>query len=153
MQMTVDLFHLYFRGKIKSKSHTQILNLKKFNRHINYRHFKMDLSTALTTVTKKLLHGQCRPSHYLLFSVSGCSKPKVSNSFQNRLYKFLCLPNGLTTAPKMFTKLLKSVFSYLRKLGHEIISYLDDSFTLGDPFNQCKTAVTDTAQLFHNMSI
>ena len=40
-------------------------------------------------------------------------------SFKNRLYKFLCPPNGLTAALGIFIKPLKLVFSHFRKLGHE----------------------------------
>ena len=30
--------------------------------------------------------------------------------FEGQLYKFVCLPNGLSSAPRIFTKLLKPVF-------------------------------------------
>ena len=52
--------------------------------------------------------------------------------FESALYKFLCLPNGLTSATGIFTKLLKPLFSHLRKLEHETMEYLDDSFICGD---------------------
>ena len=72
-------------------------------------------------------------------------------SFKNRLYKFLCPPNGLTAALGIFIKPLKLVFSHFRKLGHEIMAYLDDSFTCRDSFNQCKAVVTDLVELFHRL--
>ena len=34
------------------------------------------------------------------------------------LYQFTCLAQGLSSAPCLFTKLMKPVFSYLRELGH-----------------------------------
>ena len=32
-------------------------------------------------------------------------------------YQFTCLPNGLSCAPRAFTKILKPVYSHLRGLG------------------------------------
>ena len=54
---------------------------------------------------------------------------------------------------KNFHKLCKSGFSQLKKLRHEIMGYLDDSFICGDSLNEYKAAVTDTLELYHNMSI
>ena len=60
----------------KNKSHRQILYLKKFNRHVTYRHFKMDnLSTALTMVMKNCYTASVDLAEgYYLVSVSVVSK-------------------------------------------------------------------------------
>ena len=42
------------------------------------------------------------------------------------MWEFACLPFGLASAPKVFTKLLKPVVSILRQMGLRIIIYLDD---------------------------
>ena len=68
--------------------------------------------------------------------------------FEAQLYKFVCLPNGLSSAPRIFTKLLKPVFSALHKQGHQIMGYLDDSFLMGDTFEECKKSVIATVKLF-----
>ena len=68
--------------------------------------------------------------------------------FEGQLYKFVCLPNGLSSAPRIFTKLLKPVFSALHKQGHQIMGYLDDSFLMGDTFEECKKSVIATVKLF-----
>ena len=61
--------------------------------------------------------------------------------FEGQLYKFVCLPNGLTSAPRLFTKILKPVFAALHKEGHHIMGYLDDSILFGNNYDQCKAAV------------
>ena len=43
-----------------------------------------------------------------------------------RPYRFTCLPQGLSSAPRSFTNLLKPVFSHLRSLGMVVSCYLDD---------------------------
>ena len=42
------------------------------------------------------------------------------------MYEFVCLPFGLASAPRVFTKLMKPVVALLRQLGIRLIIYLDD---------------------------
>ena len=44
------------------------------------------------------------------------------------LYKFTCLAQGLSSAPRLFTKIMTSVVSQLREKGHILSGSLDDSF-------------------------
>ena len=46
--------------------------------------------------------------------------------FLNTLYQFTCLPQGLTSAPRIFTKVIKAVLSYLRSFAIKIAAWLDD---------------------------
>ena len=46
----------------------------------------------------------------------------TGNSFQ-----FKAMPNGYVDAMRVFTKLLKPVFSTLREMGYEFVIYVDDS--------------------------
>ena len=70
--------------------------------------------------------------------------------YEEQLYKFVCLPNGLSSARRIFTKLLKPVF---HKQGHKIMGYLDDSFLIGDKFEECKKSVIATVKLFINWDL
>ena len=66
--------------------------------------------------------------------------------FEGIRYEYVGLPNGLSPAPRIFTKLMKPVLSSLRKTGHQVMNYLDDFFLVGDTF-ECKDAVIDTCDL------
>ena len=57
------------------------------------------------------------------------------------------LPNGLSPAKRIFTKLMKSVSSSLRKMGHQVMNYLDDFFLVGDTSEECKDEVIDSYDL------
>ena len=46
--------------------------------------------------------------------------------WEGKHYKFQCLPFGLSSAPRVFTKLLKPVVTLLRQIGLRLIIYLDD---------------------------
>ena len=53
--------------------------------------------------------------------------------------------------PRKFTKLLKSVNSHLRQLGHISVSHIDDSFLQGDDYEDCANNVLDTAKLLDSL--
>ena len=55
-----------------------------------------------------------------------------------------CLPNGLASAPRRLTKLLKPVYSTLRQMGHTNVGYIDDSYLQGSSFDECTNNVQDT---------
>ncbi|KAJ8044060.1 hypothetical protein HOLleu_11420 [Holothuria leucospilota] len=67
--------------------------------------------------------------------------------WNHNVYEYTCLPNGLASAPRVFTKLLKPVFSNLRKRGFNVVGYIDDIFIKGDTFNDCEQAVKATVNL------
>lgn len=54
------------------------------------------------------------------------------------MFQFNALPFGLTSAPRIFTKLLKPIFSDFRTRGHEGFAYLDDSFVIGKSKEECQ---------------
>ena len=48
--------------------------------------------------------------------------------FQNKIYQYNVMPNELSSAPRLFTKLLKVTLSYIRQqTGLNILGYLDDT--------------------------
>ncbi|XP_067671070.1 uncharacterized protein [Haliotis asinina] len=68
-----------------------------------------------------------------------------------QLYQFTVMTNGLSCAPRYFTKLLRVPFSYLRSRGHTNVGYIDDSFIVGDSQRECAEFVSETAELFTNL--
>ena len=61
------------------------------------------------------------------------------------------MPNGLASAPRIFTKLLKPVYATLRSQGHVSFGYIDDSYLQGDSVRECKANVDDTTELFERL--
>lgn len=41
-------------------------------------------------------------------------------------YQYVCLPFGLSSSPRIFTKILKPLVARLRPMGIRLIIYLDD---------------------------
>jgi len=71
--------------------------------------------------------------------------------FNGTLYQYTYLPNGLSSAPRIFTKLLKPVYSTLHNKGHLSSGYINDSYLQGDTVEECQQNITDTACLFRRL--
>ena len=56
----------------------------------------------------------------------------LSFQFQGKFYKYACLPNGLISSQRIFTKVIKPVLSKLRKLDYNKMKYLNDILICGD---------------------
>ena len=68
--------------------------------------------------------------------------------WRNRLFQYTCLPNGLVSALRYFTKLLKPVYSTLLSLGYLNVGYIDDSYLQGDSNTECRSDILTTLSLF-----
>lgn len=68
-------------------------------------------------------------------------------------FQFTCLPQGLSSAPRIFTKLLKPVLSHLRKLGIAILCYIDDCIFVASSVAELCTNVTYALQLFDALGL
>ena len=71
--------------------------------------------------------------------------------WRDNLYQYVCLPNGLSSAPRMFTKLLKPVFKVLREKGLLSSAYIDDLYLQGDTFHECHENALNTVQLLRDL--
>ena len=115
---------------------------------MTHRHFKIDtLNTALGTVRKDCYMASVSLTDaYYSVLVATVEQKYLMFQFEGIRYKYACLPNGLSPVPRIFTKLMKPLFS-LTKKGHQVMNYLDDFFLVGDTFEECKDAVIDTYDL------
>lgn len=70
--------------------------------------------------------------------------------WEEELFQFTSLPMGLSSAHRIFTKIMKPVFSHLRKLGHSIIAYIDDCLLQGDT---CLRNVDQTVEILDSLGL
>lgn len=88
---------------------------------------------------------------YYSVSVSESHRKYLRFIWKNQLFQFTCLPNGLSSAPRIFTKILKPVYATLRSQGQENVGYIDDSYLQGGTFEDCETNVAVTVKLFRDL--
>ena len=60
--------------------------------------------------------------------------------FQHRAvtYQFKCLPFGLSSAPRIFTKISRPVAAWLRQLGYRMINYINDNLLMVNTREEAK---------------
>ena len=143
---------IFVRPK-KDGTHRMILNLKNLNQNITYKHFKMEtLQTALKLVTPNcyMASVDLKDAYYSV-PVREEHRKYLRFQWEDKLWQFNCMPNGLALAPRKFTKLLKPVFATLRAKGHLSSAFLDDSFLLAETRVACLHNVSDSVQLMRSL--
>lgn len=132
---TADQFisHMFLVAK-KDGGRRPIINLRSLNGYITYQHFKME---GLHMV-KDLLNRNdwlCKidlKDAYLAVNIETSCRKYLRFEWGNKTYQFKCLPFGLASAPRIYTKLMKPVISLLRKAGIRLIIYLDDILLIAE---------------------
>ena len=143
---------IFLRPK-KDGSYRLILNLKKLNENVEKYHFKMEtLKAALNLVTPNCYFPSIDlKDAYYSVPVSTGSQGWLSFYWDGVYHTFTSLPNGLSTAPRVYTKIMKPVFSSLRKLGHSNVTYIDDSLLKSDDIPSCKDNILETVKLVDHL--
>ena len=63
---------------------------------------------------------------YYTIAIHILSMPYLTFIFFGIYYQFTCLPQGLCSAPRIFTRVMRVVLAYLRTFGVRIAAWLDD---------------------------
>ena len=71
--------------------------------------------------------------------------------WQGSYYQLTCLRNGISCAPRLFTKILKPVYAHLRELGHACMGHIDGSSLVASNCHSCENNVVATVDLFTNL--
>ena len=129
--------------------------LKELNQFIPYHHFKMDSIHHCIRLMTPLCYTYMASIdlHDAYFSIPIHEDHQKYLKFLRKriLYKFTCMPQGIACAPRLFTKLMKPVYSSPRSKGLVSIGYLDDSFLVGDTKDSCLNNVQETYSLLTNL--
>ena len=64
------------------------------------------------------------------------------------LYEFNVLPMGLSSSPRITTKVMKPPLAYLRQTGCTVSGYTDDFFIQGNDFRECYSSLEEAVLLF-----
>lgn len=97
-----------------------ILNLRDLNTFIDAPHFKLE---DWRTIVRLMLPGMFMATldledAYLLIPIYKEHRKLLRFQWRKKTFEFTALPFGLSTAPFIFTKVLRPVVTYLRKKGH-----------------------------------
>ena len=149
-QVTGEFISTIFLRPKKDGTHCTILNLKELNEFVTYHHFKMDTLEAAIRMMKPgcFMASVDRKDAYYTVPIHPSHQKYLKFCFDGAFYQYTCLPNGLDSAPLIFTKLPKPVYATLHSMGHLNLGYIDDSYLQGDTVEDCQQNVGDTVTLF-----
>ena len=145
--------NIFLRPKKEAGSFRMILNLRALNKFVKYEHFKMDgLDKAV-----KMMRQDCFMASmdlkdaYFSVPIHPEHQKYLKLFWRWKLFKFVCMPQGLACAPRVFTKLAKVRYSKLRAAGHESVGYIDDSYLQGADFQECARNAQSSWKLFYDL--
>ena len=130
-----------------------ILNLKQLNKNIEYHSFKIDrINAILNLITKDCFIASIDlKDAYYSVKISENFQQYLKFEFLNKLYKFICFPNGLAPCPRKFTKTTKVPLSHLRLKKILVSGSIDDFFTKDHTSEGCFNNVMSIAELFDRL--
>ena len=73
--------------------------------------------------------------------------------WNGKLFQFTCLPNGLFSEPRKFTKIFKPPLASLHTKGHIILGHLDDFYLQGKTYAECRISIIDMLHLFSKLGL
>ena len=135
---------IFTRDK-KDGNTRMILNFKKFNKFVSYKHFKMESINNVINLIKPNVYMasiDLKDAFFLVPIHDGYQK-YLKFIFGN-LFHFTSIPNGYGPAMRIFTKISKVPFGHLRSQGHNSVVYVDDSYLQGDTYQSCLANISDT---------
>ena len=143
-----SLSPLFSSGKKKDGTYRVIVNLKALNEFIVDQHFKMETLDAVTNIMKRGAYAASLDLKDAYYSVPThpTNSKYLTFFFDGVLHKFVALPNGLKSGPRIFTKLMKVAFSELHRRGHQSALYLDDVYLQSDSLLECQRNLQESVE-------
>lgn len=143
---------IFLRRKRNGESR-MIINLEKLNKHIAYKHFKMEtFEQAVRLVNRGDFMASVDLRHaYYSVKIAEEQQKYLCFKWRGNIFRFTCMANGISEGPRLFTKLMKPVFANLRELGYTITSYIDDTLLCSSSLSGCYECIRDTLHLLRKL--
>ena len=150
---TNEYISTVFTRPKKDGSHRLILNIKNLNQFVTYQHFKIEsLQSAVQLIQKDYWMAvlDLKDAYYSV-PINPQHRKYLRFEFKDTLFEFTCLPNGLASAPRVFTKVMKPVIAILRSKGYLLVIYIDDILLLAATPLDLSQAINDTISLLRSL--
>ena len=145
------LSHIFLVPK-KDGSQRPVINLKALNKFVAPEHFKME---HVQLVKELLQEGDWLVKMDLkdAYVAVPINRKYLCFQWEGRTFKFSCLPFGLASAPRVFTKIMKPAVAWLRQLGMRIITYIDDNLLMAPSKEEVDTQAKLMVCLFESLGL
>ena len=130
-----------------------VINLRPLNRFLPYQHFKMENITAVKhlLVRDDWLVTIDLKDAYFTVPIYQAHRKYLRFCWKGVIHQFTCMPFGLCSAPRTFTKILKPVASSLRERGIRCVFYLDDILIMGASAQDCLDSTNLAVNLLQDL--
>jgi hypothetical protein len=143
----------FFLAPKKTGDWRPILNIKPLNKSIRPPKFRMETlaSVMRCPIKNKWAASLDLKDAYLHVPIHRHDQRWLRFQILGQTYQFRCLPFGLSTAPRVFTLVVRAVAAYLRRRGMNLCMYLDDWLIYGETYqstlNQISLVVREVQRL------
>ena len=130
-------------------SQRPILNLKPLNEFVKVQKFKMCTPQIIIPTLRQgdwLASIDLKDAYYHV-PITQKHRPYLRFAFQEKIFQYNVLPFGLSTAPRVFTKVLAPVVGMLHKKGVRLFPYLDHCLIVARTRTQLVRSVQLTIQV------
>lgn len=137
----------------KDGGNRPVINLKEVNQFLSYRHFKMEGIHSLRDLLRPndWLGKIDLKDAYFVVPIWENHQKFLRFLWKGSLMEFACLPFGLASAPRIFTKLMKPVVALLRRSGIRLIIYLDDILFMNQTPMALRRDISTALHLLENL--
>ena len=117
-----------------------ILNLRELKKQIVVPHFRMEsLKDVQRLVHAGAFLGTCDiKDAYPHLMTRDDQQSLLQFRWRGQYFAFRTMPQGLSNAPYVFTRICRKVAGYLRNKGVFCVFYIDDIIIVGSSFEQCQ---------------
>ena len=133
----------------KTEDLRPVIDLSTLNRHMVVPHFKMETQGSVRSAIRSqewTVSIDIRDA-YLHVPMHQAVRKYLHFVVNKQVYQSTCLPFGLATSPREFTKLLRPVMVLLRPQGVKLHVYLDDWLIRADNPEQAKLHAQTTIRV------
>ena len=133
--------------------HRVIFDLTELNNLIRKIHFRMDSISDIMALIQPgdwFISLDLSDAYYCI-AMHILSMPFLTFLFLNIYYQFTCLPQGLSSAPRIFTKVVRVVLTYLRGYGIRIAAWIDDFIMMSSSRSLCQDHAFRTVRTFEEL--
>ena len=112
-----------------------------------------NFKSAITLMSANCYMATILKDAYYSVSVDKDHRKYLRFAWNNHLFQFTCISYGLNCAPKIFTTLMKPVYSILRCKGFENVEYIDDRYLKRRTFLDCEVNIANSVRLLRHLGL
>ena len=130
-----------------------ILDLTELNNFVRKVKFRMDKISDIMSIIKPgdFLVSIDLSDAYFCIAMHILSVPFLTFIFMRIYYQFTCLPQGLTSAPRIFTKVIRVILTFLRSQHIRISAWIDDFLLAASSKQLCEEHSFTTIRTFEEL--